>query len=103
MVLDDSDSSSDSESSDSDHVYVIPQRRVRHDTVQNSTQSVIQGRANNCEKSTFYSPADTCTPSSLNRNVSFGSTYVRPRKQIKPPDSYGDWISHQITSEVYYV
>lgn len=103
MVLYDSDSSSDSKSSDSDHAYVIPQRRVGHDTVQNSAPSVIHGTANNFEKSTFYSPADTCTPSSLNRNVSFDSTYVRPRRQIKPPDRYGDWVSHQVTSEVYYV
>lgn len=56
MVLDDSDSSSDSESSDSDHVYVIPQRRVGHDTVQNSAPSVIHGTANNFEKKYFLQP-----------------------------------------------
>ncbi|XP_078332152.1 uncharacterized protein LOC144625379 [Crassostrea virginica] len=113
-------SSSECDSSDSDsdagNVYVIPQRRTNQGLGKSSSLSPIPGNdKNNSTISTTGSSFDvsnTFNQSTLNRNISDRSPSVnndftaanprRSNRQVRPPNRFGEWVSHQITP-VYYV
>lgn len=104
---------SDSGSSDGGNVYVIPQRRVNAapgvDRYSPLSSIYSQNQNYSSTPRSILDAGNSYSPSTMNRNVSVHSPSVRESpilrrstRQIRPPNRYGEWVSHQITP-VYFV